>query len=262
MIPKKIHYCWFGNNEMPEQVKKYISSWKKYCPDYEIVEWNESNFDIHQYKYTEEAYNEKKWAFVTDVVRLYVMVNYGGIYMDTDVEVLKPLDEFLDLKAFSGFETNNNISTGIMACEKGFPLFSELLKRYENRPFILPDGSLDTSTNVIEITNVCLSKGLKQDNTLQTIEGFTLFPADYFCPKDYSTGEINITSRTYTVHHFNGSWLSKTQKKEIRLRNWLVNHFGDNKGSKLFLLIGFPLIITDSVEKRGFIGAIKNTINK
>ena len=130
MIPKIIHYCWFGGNPLSDLAQKCIDSWKKYCPDYEIKEWNESNFDLNSCDYVREAYQAKKWAFVTDYVRLYAMVTEGGIYMDTDVEVIRPLDSFLSNRAFSGFEDETNIPTGIMACEKGFPLFEELLEEY------------------------------------------------------------------------------------------------------------------------------------
>ena len=124
MIPKTIHYIWFGGNPLPEDAKRCIDTWKKYCPDYEIKEWNESNFDVAQNDYIKEAYEAKKWAFVSDYARLKVLVEYGGIYMDTDVEVLKPLDRFLSERAFSGFEDADAIPAGIMACEKGFELFA------------------------------------------------------------------------------------------------------------------------------------------
>ena len=140
MIPKVIHYCWFGGNPLPELAKKCIESWKKFCPDYQIIEWNESNFDLNINTYVKEAYTAEKWAFVSDVARLYALVNYGGIYMDTDVEVLKPLDDILNFKAVSGFETKERIPTGMMACEKGHPLFEEFLREYNEAHFIKNDG--------------------------------------------------------------------------------------------------------------------------
>ena len=212
MIPKKIHYCWFGGNPLPELAQKCIASWKKYCPDYEIVEWNESNFDLNCCDYVKEAYQAKKWAFVSDVARLYALVNYGGIYMDTDVEVLKPLDDILDYEAVSGFETVDAIPTGLMACEAQQPMFVELLHDYDHAHFVKEDGSYDTSTNVVRITNACLKYGLVLNNTKQTVNGFTLFPKDYFCPKDARTKELEITSNTYTIHHFDGSWLTPEER--------------------------------------------------
>lgn len=217
MIPKKIHYCWFGKNPLPEMARKCIDSWKKYCPDYEIIEWNEDNFDLQYNDYVKEAYAAKKWAFVTDVVRLYALVTEGGIYMDTDVEVLKPLDDFLTLKAFSGFESIDRIPTGIMAAEKEHPLFKELLLDYENAHFINDDGTYNHTTNVTRITNTCLKYGLLLNNTKQTVNEFALFPNDYFCPKNCETLETILTENTYTIHHFDGSWLSEEEKYYIEL---------------------------------------------
>ena len=217
MIPKIIHYCWFGGNPLPDLAKKCIESWKKFCPDYEIVEWNENNFDVNYCKYTKQAYQAKKWAFVSDVARLYALVNYGGIYMDTDVEVLKSLDEFLDCEAFSGFESVDRIPTGIMAAEKGQDLFTELLDEYNDAEFIKEDGSYDLTTNVSRITNICLKYGLELNNNKQTIKGFTLYPYDYFCPKDCVTKKIKITKNTAVIHHFDGSWLPEIEKYQLRL---------------------------------------------
>ena len=211
-IPKKIHYCWFGGNPLPELAKKCIESWKKYCPDYEIIEWNESNFNLNCCAYVQEAYEAKKWAFVSDVARLYALVNYGGIYMDTDVEVLKPLDDLLSYEAVSGFETEDRIPTGLMACREGQPLFVELLHDYDNAHFVKENGTYDTTTNVTRITNTCLKYGLQLNNTLQTVNGFTLLPYDYLCPKNFETKVLTITKNTYVIHHFDGSWLPEDEK--------------------------------------------------
>ena len=215
MIPKVIHYCWFGRGELPPLAKKCLASWKKYCPDYEIKEWNEDNFDLDSYPYVREAYDKRKFAFVTDVVRLYALYHEGGIYMDTDVEVLKPLDRFLSHHAFSGFENDQSVPTGIMASEKGGRWAKENLAYYEGRHFLKEDGSMDFTTNVTTITNYMLPLGLKQDNTFQDFPGLiTLYPKDYFCPKSYVDGKINLTSNAYTVHHFAGSWVPKPIIKE------------------------------------------------
>lgn len=222
MIPKIIHYCWFGGKPLPDLAKKCISSWKKYCPDYEIIEWNETNFDLYYNDYVKEAYESKKWAFITDVVRLYALVNFGGIYMDTDVEVLKSLDEFLDNEAFSGFEAKDRIPTGIMASEKGSAIMSELLSDYEGVHFKNDDGSLDMTTNVTRITDVCLKHGLQLNGEFQVVNGFALYPSDYFCPKDPITKKFNLTEKSCTIHHFDGSWLTGTQ----RFKKWLTKTFG------------------------------------
>lgn len=225
MIPKIIHYCWFGRNPLPPLALKCIDSWRRYCLGYEIKEWNEDNFDIHCCKYAEEAYTAKKWAFVSDVARLHVLVNEGGIYMDTDVEALKPLDNLLYYEAFSGFESETQIPTGIMGARKGHPLLNEFLTDYIGTCFIDKNGTYNTETNVIRITRHCLRYGLMPNNTLQTINGFTLFPKDYFCPKDWATGRITLTENSYTIHHFDGSWLSKSQKMKKILR-YIVGESG------------------------------------
>lgn len=249
MIPRIIHYCWFGGKPKPEIALKCIESWEKYCPDYVIKEWNETNFDINSCHYVKEAYEAKKWAFITDYVRLYALVKEGGIYMDTDVEVLEPLDKYLDLEAFSGFEDDTHIPTGIMASQAGFKLFDELLKDYNNRHFYLPDGSYDLTTNVETITNTCAKYGLKKNNQQQSICGFVIFPKDVFCPKNHNTGKIEITARTSTIHHFSGTWISKEGKAAARVKMF----FGDK--SKLLKLTGnviaFPLTYIDRIKYQG-----------
>ena len=207
MIPKLIHYCWFGPNPKTELAEKCIASWKKYLSDYELIEWNESNFDVNQHPFTKEAYQEKKYAFVTDYVRLFVLQQYGGIYMDTDVEVIKNLDNFLKHNAFSGFEDRVHIPTGIIASEKNGNWVSEMLKYYDGRGFIKDNGSPDTKTNVEIITEMMSERGFIANNKLQDFPGFiTIYPHDFFCPKNYRTEKIKITKNTYTIHHFAKSW--------------------------------------------------------
>lgn len=212
MIPKKIHYCWFGRGNMPELAQKCIESWKKHLSEYEIKEWNEDNFDLGIYPYVKEAYDNRKFAFVTDVVRLHALYNEGGIYMDTDVEVLKPLDSLLHFEAVSGFESDDQIPTGLMACQKGHPLFYEMLHEYDKLHFVKPDGKFDYTTNVERITKTCLKYGLVLNNTLQTIKGFTLLPKDYLCPKSHDDGNLYITKNSLTIHHFSGSWIPKHRR--------------------------------------------------
>ena len=208
MIPKIIHYIWFGGKEFGEVERKCIESWKKYLPDYEIKFWNEDNIDLKDMgQYAQEAYDEKQWAFVSDVVRLYVLKEYGGIYMDTDMEVIKSLDEFLTLPAFFGFEIEDEISTGIIGSEPHNPFIEKLYHDYDNRTFIQEDGSHDRTTNVIRITEIIEDMGVKMNNTEQTFEDFKIFPRDVFSPKDYWTREVDDTSNTYCIHQFTGSWL-------------------------------------------------------
>lgn len=206
-IPKTIHYVWFGGNELTDLAQRCIDSWKRYCPDYEIVRWDESNFDSGGNRYFEEALKSKKWAFASDYARLKILFEYGGIYMDTDVEVLRPLDDFLFEAAFSGFEAEQSVPTGLMAARAGEPFFRRLLDDYDNRHFINEDGSFDLTTNVTLITDACVAAGLFLNGEKQTVQGFTLYPKEYFCPKDHDTGVVSLTDNSYTIHHFNGSWL-------------------------------------------------------
>lgn len=229
MIPKVIHYCWFGRGQMPKLALKCIESWKKYCPDYEIKEWNEDNFDLDLYPYVREAYDARKFAFVTDVVRLYALYHEGGIYMDTDVEVIKPLDSLLAYDAVSGFESPTQIPTGLMASRNGHPFFKELLDEYNGIHFVRPDGTLDITTNVIRISNTCREYGLRLDNTLQTVRGFTLLPKDYLCPIEHEGHKLHLTENTLCIHHFAGSWVTGKALWKKRVARLL--------GSNLTLLI-------------------------
>lgn len=221
MIPKIIHYCWFGGKPLPKLATKCILSWKKHCPDYQIIEWNEDNFDIDCCPYVKEAYDSKKYAFVTDYVRLYVMYTYGGIYMDTDVEVIRSLDSFLHHEGFSGFESDHDVPTGIMAGEKGFPLFKDLLGYYSDRHFVDEYGNCDTTTNVVTITEALSEKGLIPNGKFQVIEGFALYPRDYFCPFENTTGRMFDSPNTVTIHWFNKSWVPE----HIRIRSKITRVF-------------------------------------
>lgn len=239
MIPKKIHYCWFGRGKMPDIALKCIASWKKYLPDYEIKKWDEDNFDLDIFPYVREAYDNRKFAFVTDVVRLYALYTEGGVYMDTDVEVIKTLDIFLSNVAFSGFENETNIPTGIMASEKGGRWAKENLDLYSGKHFIKNDGSMDLTTNVDIITNYMKIYGFKQNNTYQDFPGLiTLYPNDYFCPKSPVDEKLYLTKNSYTIHHFSGSWIPKYRRVArsillkiggIKLKNIAKGIFGSYK---------------------------------
>lgn len=225
MIPKIIHYCWFGRKEKPELAQRCIASWKKYCPDYELMEWNEDSFDINCNCYVREAYQAGKYAFVTDFVRLYALKTVGGIYMDTDMEVLSPLDMLLQHRAFSGFEDATNISTAIMGSEADHPWICCLLEDYKDRHFLNMDGSMDLTTNVETITRITKEMyALKQGNSLQEVgDNIVLYPQEYFCPKDYITGEIKKTRHTCCIHHFQASWQTEEQIAYHRTYQKLMN---------------------------------------
>ncbi len=211
MIPKVIHYVWVGGNPLTPLAEKCIESWKKYCPDYEIKRWDESNFDITQNDYCKEAYESKKWAFVSDYIRLKVLYEYGGVYMDTDVEVIKSLDKYLKHSAFSGYEGHEFVPTGIIGAEKGNRWIEENLKQYDNRHFILGKNKLDLTTNVHAITNKTkeMYPNIKLNNKFLDLGDVVFYPSDYFCPIDYETKVCNITRNTCTIHHFCGSWIEK-----------------------------------------------------
>ena len=194
MIPKIIHYCWFGKKSKPTKTEEYISSWKKYCPDYEIREWNESNFDINENAYCREAYEAQKWAFVTDYVRLKVLYEYGGIYMDTDVEVVKNLDSLCVYDAVSGYESNTSISTGTMVSCQHNEWIGMLLDSYVDRHFIQKNGNMDTTTNVKTITSLTSEKYHLKLNGELTFFGnnMVILPFDYLCAKSWKNGKVTI----------------------------------------------------------------------
>ncbi len=216
-IPKIIHYCWFGGKPKPPLAEKCIASWKKFCPDYEIIEWNEHNFDISSAPlYVRQAHQAGRWAFVTDYVRLKALTEMGGIYMDTDVEVIKPFTPFLKHKAFVGFENPKDIQTGLMACEKDFPLFREFMAHYDTASFFLPDGSPDITTNVAVLTGLCRKYGLVENDSFQVVEGLAIYPREYFCPVDYETEKLKKTRKTVTIHWFASSWHTEEELAELR----------------------------------------------
>ena len=220
-IPKIIHYCWFGGNPLPELALRCIESWKRYCPDYEIVRWDESNFDVNAWEYTKEAYAAKKWAFVSDVARLYAMVNFGGIYLDTDMELVKPIDDLLDHPSITGCERAGRASAGIMGCVKGFPLYREFLDRYSARRFLNADGTYNYTTIVDYFTELCVESGLESTSEIQFINNMAVFPPEYFYPLEQKTGKVLSTKNTRTIHWFNGSWLPEEERSYIQLRGKL-----------------------------------------
>lgn len=223
MIPKKIHYCWFGNNPKPMLAHKCIKSWKKYCPKFEIIEWNETNVDISSCPlYVRQAYEAKQWAFVTDYIRLKSVYEQGGVYLDTDVELIRGIDELLNYPAYFGFEDGIHIATGLgFGAEKGHYIIKELLDDYASISFFLEDGSFDRTPCPVRNTTIFLKHGLHQDNSKQLLDNnILIFPSDYLCPISYRTNEKRITENTISIHWFNASWQTprekEKQKKEQR----------------------------------------------
>lgn len=234
-IPKVIHYCWFGGRPHPESVVRCMDSWRRLLPDYRIIEWNETNFDVNSHDYTREAYAAGKFAFVTDYVRLKVLHAHGGVYMDTDVEVLKSLNRFLQHASFSGFEDENNIPTAVMGSQAGNEWMRLLLADYDGRHFTRADGTQDLTTNVSRITRTTQRQyGLPMDNAFHDVAGvLTLYPKDYFCPKSYSTGIITRTGNTHAVHHFSGSWRPEEWRSYKAAQGRLNRLFGTRVGGQL-----------------------------
>lgn len=236
MIPKTIHYCWFGGSPLPEFALKCIASWKKYLPEYEIKEWNENNFNVNKIPYIKEAYTERKFAFVSDYARFYILYQFGGLYFDTDVELIKPLKPLIDKGAFMGCEhtTKENLSTLGVNPGLGFgvppklSILKEILDFYEKQHFILQNGRRNPMT-IVDITTYFLQKyGLKYIDGIQSIAGINIYPKEYLCPKDFETGVLQITNNTYSIHHFDFSWASSNVKKAYKLRGLVKRYLGNN----------------------------------
>lgn len=268
-IPKTIHYCWFGGNPLPKLAKKCIESWKKYCPDYEIIEWNESNFDINCNTYVKEAYEAKKWAFVTDYARFEILYKYGGVYLDTDVEIIKPLDDILSKGPLIGCETDGKcdieeqvqnddackirVAPGlIVAANAGMGLMKAIIDDYDDDHFKCSDGTYNTRTVVLRVTDILLKNGLKDINKVQYVSGLYIYPKEYFCPKDFISGKIKKTKNTVCIHHFDSSWFDERQKKKLKNKRrefkiyqikhipnrMLIKLLGDDKYTRIKKLFG------------------------
>lgn len=219
MIPKKIHYCWFGHGEMPELAQRCIASWHKYMPDWEYKLWNEENFDVNSIPYTKEAYAAGKFAFVSDYVRLWALEREGGLYLDVDFEVYKPFDDLLGYTAFAGFEGSKHLPVmmGVCASKPHGQWVKEMLSVYDGLHFIMPDGTPDLTTNVQRLTAVMAVNGLKQDGKEQDYKDLHVFPVDYFCPRQ-TTGEYFRTEKTYCDHLGLGSWDETEGNWKLKLK--------------------------------------------
>lgn len=225
-IPKTIHYIWFGKNEKSKLIKKCIESWKKYLPDYEIIEWNEENYDINKSKYIKEAYEAKKYAFAADYARFDIIYNYGGIYFDTDVELLKPIpEEYLEYKGFMGMEGNKKVAPGlILASAPKEELMKEILDEYKTKNYEMSKN--ETVVNIT--TNILKKHGFEENGKKQQIENFVIFPSEYFCAYDFDIKEFEITSNTISIHHYTYTWGSKRSKLMIKIKMVIKKIIGKN----------------------------------
>lgn len=217
MIPKIIHYCWFGRNPLPDLAVKCIESWKKYLPEYEIKEWNEDNFDVNIIPYTAEAYKAKKYAFVSDYARFWILYRYGGLYFDTDVEVINLMDDIIEKGPFMGFENNGETTTGVapglgLGVNPGLDLYKEILDYYADEHFLLSDGRLNLKTVVLRVTDILKQHGLRAENVFQTVAGVNVYPYDYFCPIRITDGKLCITENTVSIHHYAASWTTPAHR--------------------------------------------------
>ena len=220
MIPKKIHYCWFGGNPLPENAKRYIDGWKKLCPDYEIIRWDESNYNVRKNAYVEAAYENKKWAFLTDYARLDIVYHEGGIYLDTDVELLRSLDDLLKNSCYMGMEQVGTVATGLgFGAEAKHPFLLENMRAYEKQNFINSEGAFCPEICVKITTRLLRSSGLNAENKVQHLSGVTVYPVEYFCPLKMGTNRLTLSENTYSIHHYAASWYTGNEiAKRIKYR--------------------------------------------
>ena len=214
MIPKIIHYCWFGRGEMPPLMKRCLKSWKKYCPNWEVVLWNEDNFDVTSTLWTKQAYEAGKYAFVSDYVRLKVLYEQGGVYMDTDVELVQSIDCFLEHEAFSGFESMEALQTGIIGAVRSHPIIARWLEYYKDRAYF-HEGKSEMVPNVAFVTEDMKTHGLQMNDTLQNIDGMVIYPQTWFCPLSLIEVEKKITTNTHAIHHFTSTWRTEKARKDF-----------------------------------------------
>lgn len=269
MIPKVIHYCWFGYGKLPVLAEKCIASWKKYLPDYEIKEWNEQNYPIEsQCDYVKEAYDAKKWAFVSDYARFDILYKYGGVYFDTDVEVIKSLDDILERGAFIGgepMEDSNSLSDcfasnpGLgMSAAPGLGIYKEMLDSYHASHFLNRDGTYNKMTVVTRMTDILKRHGFKTDKVeTQKVEGIFVYPPEYFSPLVYGTGELRVTENTRTIHHYMASWKTPEEEKMKAIDLQLEKKLGKKVGRNFAKIVNVPLRIKMKVKQYGVAGTVQ-----
>ncbi len=236
MIPKIIHFSWISEDQYPPLVSHCLKSWEKYAPGYEIVRWDKNRFGINSLRFTREALERKKWAFIADVQRLYALYHQGGIYLDSDVELLKPLDPLLHHRAFIGFEEDQLLSLGVLGSEPGHPWIKSLLDYYNDLAFVKDDGSLNNKPNTFIVTRLARKElNLQLDGSGQNLAGdVQVYPMTFFSPKNYRTGNIHLTSDTHAIHHFSGSWKPwrtrfshRYVQFKFQVKGWLGSVCGD-----------------------------------
>ena len=252
MIPRVIHYCWFGRNPLDAMSQKCIDSWKAFFPGYEIKCWNEDNFDVSQIGFMKEAYDARKWAFVSDVARLIIIYENGGIYFDTDVEVIAPFDDILSSagKGFFGFESTGYVASGLgFGAEKGAPFLKEVIEEYRRIRFADHEGLLDAIACPVIMTNLMEKQGYARKDCFQQFREFAVFPSEYFSPLNYQTGRMRLKKNTHSIHWGNASWNASSPAEKKRLQR-IRRVFGIQIGD---VVCG----IVSSIEKEGLLPYLK-----
>lgn len=263
MIPKIIHYCWIGGKEKPQSVEYCIRSWKKYCPDYEIIEWNENNYDFTKNEYMKQAYEAQKWGFVPDYARLDIVYEYGGLYFDTDVELISNLDELLNNKAFMGFEDTGD-GEWFVNCGHGFgaephnEIIREARDLYDQLAFKNEDGSLNLLASPHFTTMTLRQFGLKQNNTDQELDGMKIYASDVLCPKNFRTGKITRSERTVSIHHYSATWVDEKIRNELK-RQQRVNGILGKKIGRYYLIMES---VVDKYSGKDMIGKLPGRVIK
>ena len=260
MIPKVIHYCWFGGNELPELAMKCIDSWKKFCPDYEIKQWNEKNYDLDSSRYIKEAYKNKKWAFVSDYARLDIIYNNGGIYLDTDVELIKPLDLLCKDKCYFGEETIGYVNTGLgFGAEKNNYVIRKLLDEYNGCHFKKENGMYDMEPCPVKNTRPLAGFGYEfSGKNIWRCEKFVVYPPEYFCPLDYNTKLMNVTVNTISIHLYNASWHTWLDRVILVIE-------GKKKNGIVFKIrraVSLPFRVINKIIKNGLSNTVRFVIGK
>lgn len=249
LIPKIIHYCWFGGNPLPDFALRCIDSWKKYFPDYEIKEWNETNDNLDACDYIKEAYEKKQWAFVSDYARFDILYQYGGIYFDTDVEVINSFENILSKGAWMGCEALESQQKIV----PGLGLYKEILDNYRNAHFIDANGGMDITTVVVRTTEILKKHGFEADNmSIQEIEGITIYPPEYFGPVNCNTGELFITENTRSIHHYAATWMSESEKKIMEYRKYFSQQPWIMQKAGMFIIV--PMRLRNKIKRIGIVG--------
>ena len=253
MIPKQIHYCWFGGNPLDEKSQRCIDSWKRFFPDYEIIRWDESNFDITQHPFIKDAYAHKKWAFVSDVARLIVVYQNGGLYFDTDVEVIASYEDILaeSPTGFFGFEVTGFVNSGLgFAAQKGDPFLSDIIEKYKTIGFSDNLENLEKIACPIIMTDVMKEQGYSVEDKFQVFRDYNIYPTNYFSPLDYKTGRLKIRKKTHAIHYGNASWNDEYSRKMKAIMQRYNRLFGAKLGEKLYG-------IHSCIKKEGFLDYVR-----